>query len=215
MEPGHNPSSFPPRLVGKRNGSIVGVSVEKGITVVHQTHPDQASSTTPDAVATIEWPVQAAWRDDRAARGEPSILLIAVGSPVPETDPFLEDWALITASAAELEARQAALWLRVQERREMHDRQTTPVLVDNVLRLGDRSLVLAPIEVRLLRALLNSQGTILTRDALVRATWPDGEPKSNTLSVRLTHLRKRLKPLRISILTFRKHGFMLELPTTP
>jgi len=83
---------------------------------------------------------------------------------------------------------------------------------DNVFRIGDRSLVLAPIEVRLLRAFLEHPGTVQSRDTLSAAVWPDVVPKSNSLSVRLTHLRKRLAPLGISILTFPNHGYMLEMP---
>ena len=40
--------------------------------------------------------------------------------------------------------------------------------------------------------------------------WPDGAPKSNSLNVRLAHLRKRLAPLGFSFLTFANHGYMLE-----
>ena len=42
------------------------------------------------------------------------------------------------------------------------------------------------------------------------AVWPDGAPKSNSLQVRLAHLRKRLAPLGFSFLTFANHGYMLE-----
>jgi DNA-binding winged helix-turn-helix (wHTH) protein len=41
--------------------------------------------------------------------------------------------------------------------------------------------------------------------------WPDGAPKSNSLQVRLAHLRKRLAPLGFSFLTFSNRGYMLEL----
>jgi hypothetical protein len=107
----------------------------------------------------VQWPAQASRREDRLARGEPSLLLIQTGAPVPDTDAFLEDWAHTTASPQELEARCAAIAQRAAERRDAESRMTTPALdMDNVLRLGDRSLILAPIEVRLLRAFLESPG---------------------------------------------------------
>ena len=84
--------------------------------------------------------------------------------------------------------------------------------LDDVLRVGDHSVVLAPIEVRLLRAFLAHPGCVLAKDALARGMWPDGAPTSNSFHVRLASLRKRLTPFHISILTFPKRGYMLVLP---
>jgi hypothetical protein len=164
-------------------------------------------------VATIQWPGEKWLRDDRLARGEASLLLVEPGAAVPETDAILEDWASTTATPSELDARREAVMQRVVALRGELARNAIPSLdLDNVFRFGDRSLIVAPIEVRLLKALLEHAGTVLSRDALTSAVWPDGAPKSNSLSVRLTHLRRRLAPLGLSILTFPNHGYMLELP---
>jgi DNA-binding response OmpR family regulator len=165
------------------------------------------------SVATIRWPDQKSLRDQRIARGEPCLLLIEPDIAVPETDAFLEDWTLTTASPIELKARREAILRRVSALPDDTSRDTNPKLdLDDVLRVGDRSLSLAPIEVRLLRVFLNSPGSLLSRDTLTSAVWPNGEPSSNSFNVRLAHLRKRLTPLGLSILTFPNRGYMLELP---
>jgi DNA-binding response OmpR family regulator len=181
--------------------------------VVEQIQDAQSAAASAYEVATVRWPAEALRREDRLAAEEPSLLLVEAGAPVPETDAFLEDWASVTAPAVEVDARLAALARRAAARRDAIGRISTPTLdVDNVLRVGDRSLILAPIEVRLLREFLKSPGSVISREVLTRAVWPDGEPKSNSLDVRLVQLRKRLAPLRLSIMTFPKHGYMLELP---
>ena len=182
--------------------------------MVQQTPDAQTSGWTGLEVATIQWPAQAARREDRLAHGEPNLLLVEPGAVVPDVDLFLEDWTYTTALPTELDTRRSALTRRARARRDAASRLTTPTLdpVHNVLRLGDRSLILAPIEVRLLRAFLGSPGSVLSRDTLIGAVWPDGAPKSNTLTVQLARLRKRVAPLRLSILTFPNHGYLLELP---
>jgi DNA-binding response OmpR family regulator len=163
-------------------------------------------------VATIQWPAQRTLRATRLARRQPSLLLIEPGAPVPFIDAVLEDWTLATASFNELEARREAVRRRAAALREHSPRSASPSLdLDGVLRIGDRSVILAPIEVRLLRAFLARPGSVLSREELAATVWPDGAPKSNSLNVRLTHLRRRLAPLGFSFLTFSNRGYMLEL----
>jgi DNA-binding response OmpR family regulator len=179
------------------------------VRTVRHFHPNDEDAQ----VATIRWPDQGSLRDRRIARGEPCLLLIEPDIAVPETDAFLEDWTLTTASPIELKARREALLRRVAALPDDTSRNTNPTFdLDDVLRVGDRSLILAPIEVRLLRVFLASPGSVLSRDTLTSAVWPDGAPRSNSFGVRLAHLRKRLTPLGLSILTFPNHGYMLELP---
>ena len=110
-------------------------------------------------VATIQWPVQRTLRETRLARRQPSLLLIEPGAPVPEIDAVLEDWTLTTASFNELEARRQTVQRRAAALREDSARTTSPSLdLDGVLRVGDRSVILAPVEVRLLRAFLRAAG---------------------------------------------------------
>ena len=162
-------------------------------------------------VATIQWPVQRTLRETRLARRQLSLLLIEPAAPVPEIDAVLEDWTLTTASVNELEARRQTVQRRAAALREDSARTTSPSFdLDGVLRVGDRSVILAPVEVRLLRAFLARQGSVLSREELTTSVWPDGAPKSNSLNVRLAHLRKRLAPLGFSFLTFANHGYMLE-----
>ena len=107
-------------------------------------------------VATIQWPAQRALRETRLERRQPSLLLIEPGAPLPDIDAVLEDWTVTTASLDELEARRQAVLRRAAALREDSAPTASPSLdVDGVLRVGDRSVILAPIEVRLLRAFLS------------------------------------------------------------
>jgi DNA-binding response OmpR family regulator len=163
-------------------------------------------------VATLRWPDQRPIRDERIAHGSPCLLLIEPGIDVPEIDAVLEDWTLTTATVTEMNARRDALVRRVAVLPHDPVADAEPTIdLDDVLRVGDHSLVLAPIEARLLRTFLDDPGAIITKESLMRSTWPDGAPRSNSFTVRLARLRKRLRPFRMSILTFPRRGYMLVL----
>ena len=67
------------------------------------------------------------------------------------------------------------------------------------------------VEHRLARALLAKLGTVVTRDALSRAGWPEGAPGRNALDVHVLRLRRRLAPLHLTIHTVRSRGYLLEM----
>jgi DNA-binding response OmpR family regulator len=81
------------------------------------------------------------------------------------------------------------------------------------LRLSDgRTVSLAPMELRLLRCLLQNAGHVLTRDALQRRVWGGEESASNLLDVYIGRLRRKLAavdaPARIE--TIRGLGYRLR-----
>ena len=167
-------------------------------------------------VTTLRWPDQRPLRDLRIAQGSPCLLLIEPGIDVPEINAVLEDWTLTTASPTELTARCEALERRVavlpHDARDDPTSDELPTIdLDDVLRVGDHSVVLAPIEGRLLRAFMTHPGDVIDKEALMTSAWPGGAPRSNSLNVRLARLRKKLAPFRISILTLPKRGYMLLL----
>jgi DNA-binding response OmpR family regulator len=79
-----------------------------------------------------------------------------------------------------------------------------------VLRRGGAWVSLPPVEARLTGALLDRLGTVVSRDALARAGWPDGAPGRNALDVHVLRLRRRIAPLDLVIRTVRSRGYLLE-----
>ena len=61
------------------------------------------------------------------------------------------------------------------------------------IRLRDgRSVPLAPLEMRLLRALMLHAGRVLSRDAILRTVWGQDDSESNMLDVHIGRLRRKL-----------------------
>ena len=79
-----------------------------------------------------------------------------------------------------------------------------------MLRLGSEWVSLPPVEARLMGALLERYGAVVSRDALARAGWPSGAPGRNALDVHMLRLRRRLGPLALAIRTVRSRGYLLE-----
>lgn len=118
----------------------------------------------------------------------------------------MEDWARVPVSERDLAARVAAL----QARCAQHD-TSEPVLDDDgVLHHHESWVALPPVESRLMTALLERGGTVVSREALARAGWPDGAPGRNALDVHMLRLRRRLEPLGMVIRTVRSRGYLLE-----
>jgi two-component system OmpR family response regulator len=81
---------------------------------------------------------------------------------------------------------------------------------DGVLRLNGQWVPLPPVEARLMAALLERYGAVVSREALARAGWPSGSPGRNALDVQMLRLRRRLGPLALAIRTVRSRGYLLE-----
>lgn len=157
-------------------------------------------------VVMLRWPVESARRAALAAANAPRLLLVEGGSPAPEAEDCLEDWLRVPASEEDLRARAEALALRARAHIS-----TVPLLdPDGLLRFGNRWVPLPPVEVRLMRALLERFGTVVHREALAQAGWPDGAPGRNALDVHVLRLRRRLEPVELAIRTIRSRGYLLE-----
>jgi DNA-binding response OmpR family regulator len=71
--------------------------------------------------------------------------------------------------------------------------------------------MLAPIQRRLAEALLERQGAVVTRETLVRRTWPEGAPANrNVLDVHITRLRRLLAEVGLELTTVRRRGYLLR-----
>jgi DNA-binding response OmpR family regulator len=104
------------------------------------------------------------------------------------------------------------LCARVAALQRLATRPPAPVLDEfDVLWRGDRWVALAPVEARILDALLARCGSVVGRRELGAAAWPDGVPGSRAVDARLRRLRDRVEPLGLRIHNVRRRGLLLEL----
>jgi DNA-binding response OmpR family regulator len=115
----------------------------------------------------------------------------------------------LPAPDADVRARVDALRLRAAGQGATE----TEVDPQGVVRVGDRSVVLPPVEAALAVALAERMGAVVGRGRLLEAAWPDGEPDRNLLDVRILRLRRRLAPLGLVIRTVRSRGYLMERDT--
>jgi DNA-binding response OmpR family regulator len=157
-------------------------------------------------VALVRWPVEQERRERLLARNLPRLLLVENGALPPVSDDCLEDWMRVPVDDTELRVRTANL-----ERRSVLHERTEPMLdEDSVLHYRESWVALPPVEARLMGAMLDRLGAVVTRDALSRAGWPEGAPGRNALDVHVLRLRRRVAPLGLVIRTVRSRGYLLE-----
>lgn len=172
---------------------------------------DEQSNGGRPEITLVRWPEQEATRAALRSEGRPRMLLLNPTTPAPEPGDELEDWVRIPVAEADLRARVRWLAHRVANGRSPRA-ETRPVLDDDGLfRVGEEWVALPPVEHRLARALLDRLGTVVTRDALSAAGWPDGAPGRNALDVHVLRLRRRLAPLDLTIHTVRSRGYLLAV----
>ena len=147
-----------------------------------------------------------------AAQGRTRVLLVEPDEPAPGILDCLEDWVRMPASEADIDARCRA----VSERAVQHLPVRPALDPDGVLRSGPDWVSLPPVEARLMAALLDRFGAVVSREQLARAGWPKGAPGRNALDVHMLRLRRRIDPVGLAIKTVRSRGYLLEaVATTP
>lgn len=157
------------------------------------------------AVVLLYWPAERHRRAELRRLGEPVLLMVEPGEPAFATVDPLEDWVRLPAADGDVQARVAVLEARCRQRGD-----AARLGDDGVLRVRDRRVVLPPVESRLARALLAREGTVVSREALGRAGWPQGVPARNALDVHVMRLRRRIAGTGLSIRTVRSRGYLLE-----
>ncbi len=161
-------------------------------------------------VRMVDWPENAAERDDLAGRGMARLLVLNGDGPPPAVEDPLEDWIRMPAAHEDLRARVETLSRRVASR------SPEPDLDENgVVRRGDSWVALPPVEARITRLLLDRAGRVVSRESLTQAGWPDGAPGRNALDVHMLRLRRRLREVDLGIRTVRSRGYLMELPPRP
>lgn len=157
-------------------------------------------------VALVRWPDDGDRRELLVTQGVPRLLLVRDGSDPPPPPDCLEDW--IRVPADEREVRDRVDYLR---RRSGYHEDAAPALDEHgVLRYHGRWVSLPPVEARLMTALLERLGSVVSRDALSRAGWPGGIAGRNALDVHVLRLRRRLEDVGLAIRTVRARGYLLE-----
>lgn len=155
-------------------------------------------------VVLVRWPIESSRRERLADESRPRLLLVEDGAEPPIGQDPLEDWVRVPASEVDVRARLATLSARARS-------GAAPLLdVDGVLRYGAPWVSLPPVEARLTRVLLERFGSVVSRESLGRAGWPDGAPGRNALDVHVLRLRRRLTPVHLAIRTVRSRGYLLE-----
>ena len=118
----------------------------------------------------------------------------------------LEDWIRLPADDRDVAARLHAL-----EVRAARHHATPETDARGRLTFGGEWVALSPIEERLVQALAARFGSVVSRDELLAAGWPEsGEPTDAALRVHLTRLRKEIATLGLEIATVRGFGHVLQ-----
>lgn len=155
-------------------------------------------------VDLVHWPAETERLEALRTLGRPRLVLVEDGPP-PPTDDCLEDWLRLPVDEVELRTRRENLFARAQR----HGGSTT--IDDGLLRRGSRAIALAPVQHRLVEALLERRDAVVSREALVRRAWPGDPPRHrNVLDVHIARLRRALAPVGLEIRTVRQRGYLLQ-----
>lgn len=155
----------------------------------------------------LRWPHEQDRRETLAREGLPRLLLVDQDNPPPTMMDCLEDWIRLPATNEDVEARSHAVLVRAAS----HQPERPVLDPDGVLRSDGRWVSLPPVEARLMAALLDRFGAVVSREQLARAGWPHGAPGRNALDVHMLRVRRRIAPLSLVIKTVRSRGYLLEV----
>jgi DNA-binding response OmpR family regulator len=156
-------------------------------------------------VLLVQWPEEEPQRAAAAAAGRPRLLVVPENQPPPLVADDLEDWVRSSAAEADVEARVRTVLARARAKRRV-----VPSLQDDVLSFCGRSVTLAPLDARLVEALIQRYAAVVSRDAMFAAGWPGETPHRNVLDVHLLRLRRRIAPLGLTVKTVRARGYLLQ-----
>jgi len=157
-------------------------------------------------VALVRWPAERERLEQLRREGRPRLVLVDQGTAPPVVADCLEDWARTPVDDLDVRTRVSVL----EQRAEEHGHEAPSLDGDGVLHHAGSWVALPPVEARLMAALLERTGAVVSREALAKAGWPDGSPGRNALDVHVLRLRRRVDPLALVIRTVRSRGYLLE-----
>lgn len=162
----------------------------------------------PIQIALVRYPSEADRLERLRAEGQPRLLLVEGDAGPPVTIDLCEDWIRVPADERDVLARSDGI------RRRLDNTDEPPQLDDDgLLRFGGRWVSIPPMEVRLLSALIDRMGSVVSRDELSERTWPEGAKGRNALDVHMLRLRRRVAPVGLAIRTVRSRGYLIEQST--
>ena len=156
-------------------------------------------------VQLLRWPAQQDLREEYRSLGVPRILVVEAGLGAPVCDDIYEDWVRAPIPTHDLQARADALAQRFR-------RNHLPQLDENgVLRLGQDSVMLSPLQAELLSMLVTRFGQVVPREALrFRLGQEEGSMTRNALDLHMMRIRQRIRPLGLSVRTVWGRGYILD-----
>lgn len=157
-------------------------------------------------VVLLRWPLEQERRAGLVREGRPRLLLVEGQVAAPPPTDCLEDWVRLPVDEADLRARVEAL----AHRARAHRTDVPELDPDGVLRFGGGWVSLPPVEGRLMQALIERFGAVVSREQLSRTGWPTGAPGRNALDVHVLRLRRRIDRIGLAIRTVRSRGYLLE-----
>src|SRR4051794_18068057 len=120
-------------------------------------------------VVIVSWPAERERREELRRGGRPRLLLLEDGAPPPDPDDCLEDWARAPIDEPDLRAPVAA----PGGRHNQHGQSAPALGADGVRHHPESWVSHPPVEARLMAALLERSGAVVSRESLARAGWPD------------------------------------------
>jgi two-component system, OmpR family, response regulator len=189
------------------------VSPRSEFTVPASRLPDPGRPTlTPAAltsrcdVAILRWPAQTERRDQLEVEGRPRLLLVSRACGPPECVDELEDWVRAPIDSTEVEARVERLAHRARLRASRPRVESS-----GLVRVGDGSVDLSPVQLAVARVLIARIGRVVSADEIQRACRGAGasvHPKA--VKAVIGRLRARLSEVGLALTNIRGRGYLLE-----
>jgi DNA-binding response OmpR family regulator len=159
-------------------------------------------------VELVHWPRDEVLRRRLARAGIARLLLVEQEADAPTGIGVDEDWVRLPADEREL-------WSRAERLSRLSaalDRELPVLREGRILTHGTGTVVLSKSEAVAIRLLLESIGTVVTRQVLDEALWPQGPPSSGrALDALIERLRRRIVGLHLCIRSVRTKGFLIYM----
>ena len=158
-----------------------------------------------DDIQFLRWPLQYCERDRFLSNRTPVLWVAESNAEAPEcTDP-LEDWVRPPLKQSDVDARVESLIQRAR------NEQIPAISPDNVLCTNAARLPLADTEAAIMHVLVDNFQRVASRDQLIERAWGEEcDDHRNALDLRILRLRRRIKPVRLAIVTVWGRGYLLE-----
>lgn len=159
-------------------------------------------------VELLPWPADEARRQHLARAGVPRLLLVSNAEPAPSAIGLDEDWVRVPADDGDLIARLERLAMAVERLR--HERPTLDA--QRMVHFAGAHVLLTRSQAAVVALLLDRPGSVVSRQRLEAAVWPDAAVGPRALDAVVFRVRRRLAGLGIVVRNAHAHGFALDLP---